>query len=166
MNKKQTIDQSVQPFTVNTGIESSCWMINVISQNVGTTLMEMTFFTQITKIQLLLILNLKKLSNMKKNSQSILFFSNVGFLSHLFSQVVTRLINLYTEITVWPLYCFHSSKNSILMEITSFGRTWQAAIMPNTQQTFFARIWSIMSIRKTIPLTYRKLGQQKIFGLQ
>ena len=24
-------------------------------------------------------------------------------------------------------------KNTILMEITSFGRTWQAAIMPNTQ---------------------------------
>ena len=50
MNKKQTIDQSVQPFTVNTGIDSSCWMMNVISQNVGPTLMEMTFFTQITKI--------------------------------------------------------------------------------------------------------------------
>ena len=166
MNKKQTIDQSVQPFTVNTGIESSCWMMNVISQKVGPSLMELTFFTQISKIQLLLILNLKKQPNLNKNSQSILLFSHVGFLSHLFSQVVTRLINLYTDITVWPLYCFHSSKNTILMEITSFGRTWQAAIMPNTQQTFYARIWSIMSFRQTIPLIYQKLGQQKIFGLQ
>ena len=50
MKKKQTIDQSVQSFTVNIVIESSCWMMNVISQNVGPTLMEMTFFTPITKI--------------------------------------------------------------------------------------------------------------------
>ena len=32
MNKKQTMGQSVQHFTVNTGIESSFWMTNVISQ--------------------------------------------------------------------------------------------------------------------------------------
>ena len=34
----------------NTRIEISCWMMNVISQKVGPTLIEMTFFTQITKI--------------------------------------------------------------------------------------------------------------------